>query len=211
MTRTVGGIAQQERYSLKSRFENLHRSYWPSIETLIVETILSVCQTDSLLYQMTVYQMRTGGKRLRAILPLLVAEALENDPKRILAFSAACETLHNASVVHDDLQDGDTVRRGLPTIWKRFGLPQAVNLGDALIACAFSLVQHVDVPPILRERVTRHMLLQMLHAANGQVRDLELRADPPTTIQDYMRIVEAKTAAFFVLPISGAGMLCGAG
>jgi geranylgeranyl pyrophosphate synthase len=48
--------------------------------------------------------METGGKRLRALLPMLVAEALEEQPSKVLALGAACEMLHNATLVHDDLQ-----------------------------------------------------------------------------------------------------------
>lgn len=195
---------------LESRFEGLYRCWWPSIEALIHETISSACPEDSLLREMALYHTRTGGKRLRAILPLLVAEAMDADPARLLPFGAACETLHGASLVHDDLQDHDTMRRGHLTVWRRFGAGQAINLGDALIACALLLAQRLDLPPELRERVSRRMLLEMLRTTEGQVRDLENRAGLCDSVDRYMRTVEGKTARLFALPLSGAATLCGA-
>jgi geranylgeranyl pyrophosphate synthase len=195
---------------MRSRFEELRRSHWTTLEELILGTMRRVCDRDSLLFQMAEYHMRTGGKRLRAILPLMVAKAMDTDPQRLLAFGAACEALHNASIVHDDLQDGDTLRRGQPTVWSRFGSAQAINLGDALIACAFLILDHLEAAPTVREQVTRHMLLETLRAADGQSRDLDLKAKHSPQLEDHIKMIEAKTAAFFVLPIQGAAILCGA-
>jgi geranylgeranyl diphosphate synthase, type I len=203
-------MPHQPDEGLKNRFKILYWAWWPSIESLIRDTVSSASAAGSLLQQMALYQMNTGGKRVRAILPLLVAEALGHDLGKVVAFGAACETLHNASLVHDDLQDGDRVRRGHPTVWRRFGTAQAINLGDALIACAFLLVQRLDTSPVMRERVTRRMLLEMLRTTDGQVRDLEPKARQQSTVSEYLRIVESKTARLFALPISGAATLCGA-
>jgi geranylgeranyl diphosphate synthase type I len=207
---TIRPIAPPRGCRLEDRFENLYGSWWPSIERLIYDAISEACPADSLLKEMAIYHIKTGGKRLRAVLPLLVAQAMESDPRKLIAFGAACETLHNASLVHDDIQDGDTVRRGEPTVWHRFGTAQAINVGDALIACAFLLVQRLEASPNLRERLTRRMLFEMLLATDGQVRDLQQKASRRSSVADYLKMVESKTARLFALPIVGAASLCGA-
>ena len=65
------------------------------------------------------YHLETGGKRIRSALCLLTTEALGGDSEKALHFAAAVELLHNMLLVHDDIEDGDTVRRNKPTVWKR--------------------------------------------------------------------------------------------
>ncbi|MEC9071791.1 MAG: polyprenyl synthetase family protein, partial [Myxococcota bacterium] len=87
---------------------------------------------DDLLCRMSAFHLETGGKRLRGMIPLVVAANLGGDPEEALEIGVALELLHNATLVHDDLQDGDEVRRGAPAIWARWGAAQAINTGDAL-------------------------------------------------------------------------------
>ena len=74
--------------------------------------------------------LETGGKRLRARLALAATEALGHQRADAISWAAACELLHNATLIHDDVQDGDRVRRGEPTVWVRHGIPQAINAGE---------------------------------------------------------------------------------
>ena len=83
------------------------------------------------------YQLNSGGKRFRAILALLSSKIFGLDKKISLEIAMCCELIHNASLIHDDLQDRDLLRRGLPTIWNRFGDHTAVNLGDFFISASF--------------------------------------------------------------------------
>lgn len=203
-------MTETKNVDLKSRFESLRADWWPSIRALMNEIIEEAGTAGSLLRQMADYHLQAEGKRLRAILPLLIAEALGADPRKLVPFGAACEMLHNASLVHDDLQDGDSLRRGQPAVWKKFGMPQAINLGDAMIAYTLLLMQRLEVPAALRERATCRVLLEMLRVIEGQVQDLELKVHPDVTLADYMRMVEGKTSRLFALPMGGAALLCGA-
>src|SRR5687767_11384745 len=69
----------------------------------------------------------TGGKRLRARLALAAADALGARAGDAVGWAAACELLHNATLLHDDIEDGDRARRGQPTAWVRHGVAQAIN------------------------------------------------------------------------------------
>ncbi|MGB8508287.1 MAG: polyprenyl synthetase family protein [Pyrinomonadaceae bacterium] len=199
----------KDNADLKSNFEVMLRAWWPSIRSLMDAVVRDSCVEGTLLREMSSYHLETGGKHLRAILPLLIAEALGEDPARIVPFGAACEMLHNASLIHDDLQDGDAFRRGQPTVWKKYGMAQAINLGDAMIAHTILLMQRLEVPAALREQATNRVLLEMLRVIEGQVQELELKSRTDVSLADYMRMVEGKTARLFSLPMSGAALLCG--
>lgn len=90
-------------------------------------------RATGLVGEMIEYHVGTGGKRLRALLPVWVCINLGGRPEAALDIGAGLELLHNATLVHDDLQDGDRYRRGRPTVWHRWGSAQAINVGDALV------------------------------------------------------------------------------
>jgi len=218
----LGEIAQRKREAstippiyrdgdgdLLSRFADLREAYWPRMDGLIDEVVAGATPDGSTLIGMCKYHMETGGKRLRALLPLLVAEAFEVDIERLVPFGAACEMLHNATLVHDDLQDGDLVRRGRMTVWNRFGQPQAINLGDAMFYFAVLLCQRLEAPAAQREQLSRRLLLDTLHVVDGQEREFAMKDGAPP-LEDYFRMVEGKTSGLFALPMAGAAQFCGA-
>ena len=192
---------------IRDRFKVLRRDHLPAILGHIEEVLAD--SADSTLASMCRYHLETGGKRLRALLPLLVAESLGDDPARLVPFGAACEMLHNATLVHDDVQDGDRMRRGRETVWHRFGTPQAINLGDAMFYYTLLLIQRLDVPIARREAAARRVLQETLRVIDGQEREFLLRRSERPDLTGYFTMVEAKTSGLFALPIAGAAALCG--
>ena len=79
---------------------------------------------------------KAQGKRIRPLLVLLAAHASGGDWSEALPSAASVELLHNFSLIHDDIQDNSAHRRGRPTLWKKWGVPQAINAGDSLFALA---------------------------------------------------------------------------
>ena len=200
----VGSIA------LLERFRVLRDTHWPEMEELMGRMMRGSTPAASTLVDMCDYHLTTGGKRLRALLPLLVGEALGVDPKRMVPFGAACEMLHNATLVHDDLQDGDLFRRGRMTVWNRYGIPQAVNLGDAMFYFAVLLTQQLDAPALRREQATKLLVFETLRVIDGQEREFSLKTKPVVVLDDYFAMVEGKTSGLFALPMAGAATLCDA-
>jgi geranylgeranyl pyrophosphate synthase len=180
------------------------------MSALIVDMVETTTPEGSTLGGMLAYHMETGGKRLRALLPMLVAEALGCEPAKALPLGAACEMLHNATLVHDDLQDGDMVRRGRMTVWNRFGIPQAINLGDAMFYYSVLLTQRIDAPANRRERLSRRLLVDTLRVIDGQEKEFALKGLAKPTLDDYFAMVEGKTSGLFALPMAGAAELAGA-
>jgi geranylgeranyl pyrophosphate synthase len=156
------------------------------------------------------YHLETGGKRLRSALCLLTAEALGGDSEKALHFAAAVELLHNMLLVHDDIEDGDTVRRNKPTVWKQFGVANAINLGDYLLARALRAVMRSPVPVEARARLTDLFLSTYERTIAGQALDVNSRCDPRFTVEDYLRMVTLKTGHYLVVGMVGGAMIAGA-
>jgi geranylgeranyl pyrophosphate synthase len=190
--------------------DRLRDEHLDDIRELITLTVARESPPESSLVEMCAYHLSTGGKRLRALLPLAVAETLGREAASLIPFGAACELLHNATLVHDDLQDGDTTRRGHEAAWVKYGEARAINLGDAMLYWTVLLLRHLDASPAERERLSTRLLRETVRVVDGQEREFLLKdADAPLE-QDYFRMVEGKTSGLFALPIAGAAEFCGA-
>lgn len=159
--------------------------------------------------EMGLEALDAGGGRMRLRLALAAAEALGVDREEAAPWAAACELLHNASLVHDDLQDGDTVRRDRPTVWSRHGVAQAVNAGDLLLMAPFLALGSLAVSGEVRWRLTRLVAEAAEAAVRGQADELELTASRTATWEAWTRAAEGKTSPLLALPVAGAAVLAG--
>jgi geranylgeranyl diphosphate synthase type I len=157
---------------------------------------------------MAVEHLLVSGKALRARLAAEAARALGAREDAALGWATCCELLHEASLVHDDLQDGDTSRRGAPTVWARYGAAQAINVGDLLILLATSAVREIPVADELRWRLASALAEHAIRAVRGQAVDLALGPRASLRWSDWERASD-KTAALFELPVCGAVLLAG--
>ncbi|MDR2127882.1 MAG: polyprenyl synthetase family protein [Burkholderiaceae bacterium] len=135
------------------------------------------------------YAALGGGKRLRPLLVLAAAEAVQGHPQAALRAACAVELVHAYSLVHDDLpcMDNDVLRRGKPTVHVRFGEPLALLAGDALQTLAFELIVPEDagIPEAMQARLSR-LLAAAAGAqgmAGGQAIDLVHVGQPLTEAQ----------------------------
>ena len=94
-----------------------------------------------------------SGKMLRPTLCLLVFDALTGNHKDALPVAAAIELIHNFSLIHDDVEDGDLERRGRSTVWAIWGKPLAINVGDFLYTLAFSTAANLDLTRFSPEKI----------------------------------------------------------
>lgn len=151
----------------------------------------------------------SGGKRLRARLALFAVLALGGAPEAGVPWGAACELLHNASLIHDDIEDGDRLRRGRPALWAQHGVAQAINAGDLAIALSYLAIREVPAPDGLRWLLADLVSVAMRRLAEGQSAELSLLDADPLTWEAYAACVEGKTAALFSLPLHGAALIAG--
>ncbi len=145
------------------------------------------------------YGPARAGKRLRPQLVMRAALGEGADLDGALDAAAAVELLHNYSLVHDDIEDGDELRRGRRTLWSVYGVPQAINAGDALCALTFlTMLKARERHPY--ERIVS--MLGMLHEAHaimcdGQSLDLHFETASHVDLARYYEMIGAKTAALF--------------
>lgn len=138
------------------------------------------------------------GKRLRPLLCLLAAEAVGGDWQLALPAAAAVELLHNFTLIHDDIEDRSPLRRGRPSVWSVWGIPQAINAGDGLFVLArmalFRLRERGLGPETVLEAIG---LLDgaILRICEGQYLDLAFEGDTAVTEEAYTEMIAAKTAA----------------
>ncbi|HEX4211733.1 MAG TPA: polyprenyl synthetase family protein [Candidatus Dormibacteraeota bacterium] len=174
---------------------------------------------DSLLGRMASYQMgwvdaegapaRAGGKYLRPNLCLWAAEARGEPASSALAAACAIELGHNFTLVHDDVQDGDELRRGRPTVWAVWGEAQAINGGDGLFAIALGTLLQGE-PDARRAAAARIIIEALLEVIEGQCLDLQNECRPDTGPETYLRMVEAKTGALFGACLEAGAAMSGA-
>ncbi len=160
-----------------------------------------------LIGQATAYQINSGGKRWRPLFLLAVGEALNGEPDAFVKLAAATELLHNASLVHDDLQDNDTMRRGQETVWYRFGSETAINLGDFLISSTYLALSQIHIPGNELGRLVAHFAQATHQVIAGQSMEIEASRKFGLTFNDYRRIARTKSGVLMALPVVSALML----
>jgi geranylgeranyl pyrophosphate synthase len=154
------------------------------------------------------------GKRLRPVLCLLTCESLGGDPDRALPFALASEMLHNFLLVHDDIEDGDRLRRGRDTVWVRYGVEHAINIGDYMFAQTYDLVHASRERGVPASKVLRLMDVvsrTVRRTGEGQALDLGARQNRGLTVDDYLEIVRAKTGRYLAAPLIGGAEIADAG
>lgn len=153
--------------------------------------------------------LATGGHRMRARLALAASEALGVEREEAAPWAAACELLHNATLLHDDIQDGDTLRRGAPTAWVRHGIPQAINAGDLLLVLPTRAIDELRVAPDVKWRLALAVVQASERAARGQSADMDLAHLSHPTWDDWTWAADGKTGTLLGLPVHGAAILAG--
>ncbi len=153
------------------------------------------------------YHFARPGKRSRARLALAAGCALGLRCHTAVDLAVACELLHEASLVHDDIQDRDPTRRGQPTVWALLGEDLAINLGDHLLTSAVDVAAHARAPELLRGRLVCAFTRHTLEAVRGQFRDNTAAGDPSFGIEQYEAMARAKTGSLLALPVEGAMLL----
>lgn len=151
------------------------------------------------------YIVDAGGKRMRPLLVLLTAAALGPCTGQHIKFAAVVEFIHTATLLHDDVVDISTLRRGRPTANAEFGNAPSVLVGDFLYTRAFQLMVQLGDADLLR-----HMADTTNTIAEGEVMQLVRAGDAQTTQDQYLDVITRKTAILFAAGCYGAATLAAA-
>lgn len=145
------------------------------------------------------FHLSSGGSRTRAKICVHAGIQLGLDSKDIISCASAIELLHNASLIHDDLQDGDEWRRGQPAVWKKFGEPRAICTGDLMINAAYSCIANVSNGKYMRSAL-KEMTKAVSETINGQTMDID--KEKIVDSKQYEEIAAQKSGPLFRLALS---------
>lgn len=146
---------------------------------------------DKLVAEVCTHLLRAGGKRIRPALALLSARVFTENLEPVVPLAAAIEMIHMATLVHDDVVDNSSVRRGLPTVNARWNSGVSVLAGDYLFAKAFSLLAQSGQP-----RIVQVMADVVFAMSNGELEQLVGASDPDQSLDAYFERIKKKTALF---------------
>ena len=170
----------------------------PFIEQRIVES-LTASRHERLAGAM-MHLIHGGGKRMRATLPWLVGRAVGDTHSGLLDIGAAIETIHNFTLVHDDIMDNDEIRRGRNAVHIEYDMPTAINAGDAMLAIAFErlvMSANIDLQDI--PSLINRIAWMVRRVSEGQQLDIEFENRERVTEDEYLEMIEGKTAVMFLI------------
>jgi geranylgeranyl diphosphate synthase, type I len=209
--------------NLKADWYHLHVELTFSISDLVAATegeilrLVSDRDTPTAgLYEMCRYHLGldgsgSSGKRMRPLLGLLAYASIAGDYRPALPGAAAVELGHNFSLVHDDIEDGDTERRHRPTLWAIHGIPQAINAGDLLFTLSRKALHRLTDMGFSDTKVLRLMRLHddtCMALCEGQYLDIwaSERAEP-MSVELYFDMIGRKTAALIAASVEAGAVL----
>ncbi|MFL2845825.1 MAG: polyprenyl synthetase family protein [Candidatus Puniceispirillaceae bacterium] len=174
-----------------------------TIQNLIISRLPT---HDKPLGRAAAHHFSKPGKMLRAKMAMHGADALQINQIAAIRWAAAVEVLHNASLVHDDICDGDKQRRGNQAVWAKFGRNVALTLGDWLIALSFEFAAEaaeISNTPRLMRILAQHMS----RTTAGEA--MELEWDSSLDWDAYLTIATDKTAPLLTAPLQGIAVMAG--
>lgn len=153
------------------------------------------------LYEPIVYSLAAGGKRLRPMLTVLACNIFSDNALSALPAAAALEVFHTFTLLHDDVMDNATVRRGKPSVYGKWGTNAALLSGDAMVIYSYKLLQQTPVEYL--PAVLGCFNYTALTVCEGQQVDMEFEKRHDVTMEEYMSMINKKTAAL----LAGATMI----
>jgi len=145
-----------------------------------------------------------GGKRIRPIILLLSSECINGVDDNTLAAACAIEFLHTESVIHDDIIDNETRRRQKDPFHIKFGYNTSVLTGDFVLGLILNIASRINNP-----RVTKNLATTAMMMSEGEVLEGRLETSEDVTFDDYLKVIEYKTAVAFETASRLGGIISG--
>ena len=160
------------------------------------------------LYEPIRYVLSIGGKRVRPTLMMLAYQLYKEQPEQILGAACALETYHNFTLLHDDLMDQAPMRRGMPTVHKRWDANTAILSGDQMLVMAFEQMS-ISSGDKLTE-VTPLFTRTMMEIGEGQQYDMEFESRDDVSEDEYIEMIRLKTSVLLACALKIGAILGGA-
>jgi geranylgeranyl diphosphate synthase type II len=164
-------------------------------------------QPDSL-YEPIRYLMSLGGKRMRPLLVLLGYSLFRNNPKSVVRYAVAVEAFHNFTLMHDDIMDKAPLRRGKPTVHKKWNVNTAILSGDVMLVKVYE--QFAQLPADILPQVLKAFNTCAAEVCEGQQWDMEFEGRRMVSEKEYIDMIRLKTAVLLGFSLELGAMLAGA-
>jgi len=160
------------------------------------------------IYEPIKYVLSIGGKRIRPVLMLLAYNLYKDDPKRILMQACALETYHNYTLLHDDLMDNADVRRGEPTVHKKWNANTAILSGDSMLVLAY--MRMIQCPQDKLKPIIELFTETALEIGEGQQYDMDFETRGDVTEEEYIEMIRLKTSVLLACAMKIGAILADA-
>ena len=160
------------------------------------------------LYDPVRYVLSIGGKRIRPVLMMLAYNIFKDNPEDILMQACALETYHNYTLLHDDLMDNAELRRGQPTVHRKWNANTAILSGDSMLVLAFERM--AQCPPAKLAPVMRLFTQTALEIGEGQQYDMEFETRNDVSETEYIEMIRLKTSVLLACALKMGAMLADA-
>lgn len=147
------------------------------------------------LYQPIGYTLALGGKRLRPVLMLMGCDLFDGDIEKAIPAAIGLEIFHNFTLLHDDIMDKAPIRRGKPSVYKKWNTNIAILSGDTMFAIAYNYVAETEKE--LLPDVLKVFTQTAKEVCEGQQYDLNYEVQANVSLNDYMNMIRLKTAVLF--------------
>ncbi len=187
-----------------------HADRVAALRTRIDDALPSLVEgpTPTALYDAVEHVLRAGGKRIRPVLLLLVAESYGTRVGRALPAALAVELFHNFTLVHDDLMDGDDERRGAPTVHVKWDPDTAILAGDLMMSLSYDLLGQVEGTDVEALYSVYHPMVEKL--CTGQALDASFESEEAVSVEAYLDMIDRKTGALLAAAFELGGVIGGA-
>lgn len=162
------------------------------------------------LYDPIAYILMQSSKRLRPQLVHIAGEMFDGDPEQVKHIAAAFEMLHNFTLIHDDIMDKANVRRGQPTVYKKWNGNIAILAGDALAVMATQQLLRLNCAPEVILDLIGIFTQTALEVCEGQQYDLDFETTESVPLSDYLNMIRLKTSVMFAGCLKAGGRFAGA-
>lgn len=159
------------------------------------------------LYEPIKYVLSLGGKRIRPTLMLLAYNLYKDDPQSILSSACAIETYHNYTLLHDDLMDNAAIRRGRPTVHKKWNANTAILSGDSMLVLAYHYMVQCDGSKL--KEVIDLFTETALEIGEGQQLDMDFETRNDVTEAEYIEMIRLKTSVLLACSLKIGAILAG--
>ncbi len=166
-------------------------------------------QQPTALYEPVNYILSLGGKRLRPVLALLGCQIFDKDIEKALPVAYAVEIFHNFSLVHDDIMDQAPLRRGKPTVHTKYTVNNGILSGDVMLIYAYEFLTKVQEIALIPELVKVFNRFS-IEVCEGQQMDMNFEQCSDVSLEEYLKMIELKTAALIGGALQLGAMVGGA-